>query len=89
MPYGSTTTPTVTFRLSGSSALHNTFTRRGLRCSLTKVGLEQELSPRRPRNDHERRLRRILNLLFGQVSRDERPKLSVDRPLASTRRMHV
>ena len=62
---------------------------RGLRFPLTRVNFEQEFPPRRPRNDHEWRLRRILHLLFRQVSRDERPKLSVDRSLAPTRRMHV
>jgi len=56
---------------------------------LTGVGFKQEFPSRRPRNDNEWRLRRIFHLLFGQVSRDKRPKLPVDRSLAPARRMHV
>ena len=46
---------------------------RGLGSSLTGVGFEQEFPSRRPRNDHEWRLRCIFHLLFGQVSRDKDP----------------
>lgn len=69
--------------------VHATLTRRGLRPLLTRIGLEQEFPPRRPRNNHERRLRRILHLLFSQVSRDKRHRLSLDRSLAPTRRVYV
>ena len=64
--------------------------RRRLGVFATRVGREQEFPSCRPRNDHERCLWQcILHLLFGQVSRDERPGLSMDPFVVPTRRMYV
>ena len=91
MPYGSTTTPLATFRSPGSSkTAHETLQiGGGLGYLLMRVGCEQEFPSCRPRNDHERCLWCILHILFGQVSRDERPELSMDRFVVPTRRMCV
>ena len=89
-PYGSTMTAMATSPSSGSlETVHETLTIRGPESSLTIVCHEQELPSRRPRNNHEWSLWRFFDLLFGQVSRDERPRLSMDRVVAPTRGMYV
>ena len=89
-PYGSTMTAMATSPSSGSlEAVHETLTTGGPESSLTRVRHEQELPPRRPRNNHEWSLWRLFDLLFSQVSRDERPRPSMDRVVAPTRGMYV